>query len=562
MPARPRSILLWITGLVAAVCVAYAPAFGAGFIWDDDAHVTLPHLRSWSGLTRIWTEPGATQQYYPMLHSAFWVQYKLWGVSALGYHSVNVLLHLTAAVLLALVLRRLSLPYATTAAFVWALHPVQVESVAWISEQKNTLSTVLYLAAALTYLRFDRERRASNYIAASLLFIVAVLSKTVVATLPAALLVVFWWQRGRLCWRRDVLPLVPWFAIGTAAGLLTAWFERTIIGAQGAAFELGLLERLLLAGRVAWFYISKLLWPANLTFIYPRWTIDPRAFADWLPLVAVLGVLIVLWTLRRRSRAPLAAALLFGGSLFPVLGFFDIYPFQYSFVADHFQYLGSIPMLVFGVVSVMSVVSPSRISAEASTMSVNQRFGPAVLILALGLMTWRQSHDFRDSRTLFRATIARNPACWMAYNNLGKELMTGRANLPEAIVHLRRAVALRPGYAEAHNNLGLALTQSGSAHEGIPHLRTALELKPHSYQTHNNLGIALAGSGRAEEALAAFQRAADLKPDLPNIHENWAKALLLLGRKAESDERFAIAARLRQGGSPQNALETAGTGNR
>ena len=544
MPERKQSTPRVVAALVCVLWIAYAPAIRAGFIWDDDAHVTSPALQSWHGLGRIWAEVGATQQYYPVLHSAFWLEHRLFVRTPMGYHLVNIALHATAAVLLALLLRRLALRGAILAAWVFALHPVHVESVAWISEQKNTLSTIFYLGAALSYFRFDAHRNSCAYVFAYVLFLLGLLTKSVTATLPAALLVVFWWQRGQLSWRRDIWPLAPWLVVGAGAGLFTVWIERSIIGAEGADFGLTLLERCLLAGRVVWFYAGKLLWPVNLTFIYPRWEIDPGSWMDWLPLVALLGILGGLWHLRTRSRAPLASTLLFAGSLFPVLGFFNVYPFQYSFVADHFQYLASIPLIAAlanaATVTAVRVTGMWRHSAPA--------FG-YLLVVGLGVLTWSQAHDYHDNRTLFRATIARNPSCWMAYNNLGKELMTAKEDLPKAIVHLERAIALRPGYPEAHNNLGLALTQSRRPREAIPHLETSLRLKPNSFQTHNNHGIALAGSGRPEAAVRAFERAAALNPALPNIHENWAKALVLLGREAEAEERFAVAAKLR--GAPR-----------
>ena len=220
-------ILGWLVALIAAVIVAYSPALEGGFLWDDDAHVTGPELRSLAGLWRIWTDPGATQQYYPLLHSAFWLEHRLWGNAVLGYHLVNVVLHATCAWLLLRVLRRLQVAGGLLAAAIFALHPVHVESVAWISEQKNTLSLLFYLSALLVYVRFDETRRRRDYVLASGLFLLGLLTKTVVATLSGALLVILWWRRGRLEPRRDVMPLLLWFAIGGGAGLYTAWFERS-----------------------------------------------------------------------------------------------------------------------------------------------------------------------------------------------------------------------------------------------------------------------------------------------------------------------------------------------
>ena len=330
--------------IVLLVVVAYWPALSAGFIWDDNGHVTRADLQSLDGLRRIWFEPGATQQYYPVLHSAFWLEHRLWGGAAAGYHAINLLWHAIAAFLFGLVLRRLAVPGAWFGALLFALHPVGVESAAWVSEQKNTLSALLYLAAALAYLAFDDRRQWNRYALATVLFLLALLTKTVTATLPAALLVIAWWRRGRLGWKRDFAPLAPWLVLGIAGGLGTAWYEHSVIGAQGDDFALAPLERLLLAGRAAWFYLGKLAWPHPLIFIYPRWEIDASAWTQYLfPLGAALVLAALLATsIRTGRRGPLAVALLFAGTLFPVLGFVNVYPFIYSFVADHFQYHASL----------------------------------------------------------------------------------------------------------------------------------------------------------------------------------------------------------------------------
>ena len=346
---RKSAGLKWLAEwalLVAVVALAYAPALSGGMLWDDAGHITRPDLRSWHGMWRIWSELGATQQYYPVLHSAFWLEHRFWGDWLLGYHLTNAFLHATAAFLLVLVVRRLGLPGALFAGLIFALHPVYVETVAWISEQKNTLSSVFYLASALAYLEFDERRRRFDYCMAFALFVLAVLSKTVAATLPAALLVVFWWRRGHLSWVRDIRPLAPWFVFAVVAGLYTAWFERAVIGARGEEFGLTLLQRCVLAGRVIWFYLGKLVWPDNLMFIYPRWTIDSRDWRQYLFLFGGVALAAGLWAFRRRTRGPLAGFLFFTGTLLPVLGFFDVYPFRFSYVADHFQYLASTGIIV------------------------------------------------------------------------------------------------------------------------------------------------------------------------------------------------------------------------
>ena len=535
LPPRARAALI-----VLATFLTYWPALGGGFIWDDQpGHVTRSELRSCEGLVRIWTEPGATQQYYPLLHSAFWFEHQLWGDAPFGYHLVNVLLHAAAACLFAALLLRLAVPGATLAALLFALHPVGVESVAWVSEQKNTLSLVCYLCAALAYLRFDspwerdRPRSSRAYALATVVFIAALLSKTVTATLPAALLVLAWWQRGTLSLRRDVVPLLPWFVCSAFAAVATASFEYTLIGAQGADFALTATQRLLLASRAVWFYFGKLLLPLDLSFIYARVVPDPTEVLSWLILAATVALLATLVGYAHRSgrRGPLAVALLFGGALFPALGFIDVFPFLYSFVADHFQYLPSLAIFAFAAAAL------TRLSPRV------QRVTSVGLISALAALSFHQAGHYRDVFTLYTHTLEKNPTAWMAHNNLGVALVqTGRAD--EAIAHFEKTLALRPNYAEAENNLGDALNQLGRSTEAIPHLETALRLQPLYAEAANNLGIAFMATQRADEGLARFAEAIRLKPTYALAHRNLGLATARSGRTAESIPHFARAVAL------------------
>ncbi|MGA2261409.1 MAG: tetratricopeptide repeat protein, partial [Acidobacteriota bacterium] len=483
-PAQPRPVWLVLPALILAALLAYQPAWHGGVLWDDNAHITRTALQSAHGLWRIWFDLGATQQYYPVVHSAFWFLHSLWGDNTLGYHIVNILLHALSAFLFALILRYLSVPGAWLAAVIFALHPVQVESVAWITELKNTLSGSLYLAAALVYLQFDSNRRRSLYALALTLFTFALFSKTVTATLPAALLVLFWWLRGHISLRRDVLPLTPFFALGTTGGLLTAWVEHNLIGAQGAEFSFSFLERILIAGRVVWFYLAKLFWPANLIFIYPRWHISQASISQYLFPLAAAALLAALWLLRNRSRAPLAALLLFGGALFPVLGFFNIFPFRFSFVADHFQYLASLPVIA---------LAAAALSRLAEHWNLPTKPAAAVLALALGgplaFLTWNQSRQYADAETLYRTTIDLNPSCWMAHSNLG--MLKVNSTLDEGVAHFKEALRLKPDLAETHSNLGYALQRMGKLKEAVTEYREAVRLKPDLAEAHNNLGNVL-----------------------------------------------------------------------
>lgn len=520
--------------LLAATLAAYHPAWHGGLLWDDDAHVTRAELRSVSGLWRIWFDVGSTQQYYPVVHSAFWALYRLFGDATFGYHIVTISLHALSALLVAVILRRLAVPGAVLAAVVFALHPVHVESVAWITELKNTLSGVCYLGAALAYLRFDERRERRWYGVATFLFVMALLSKSVTATLPAALLVVFWWQRGRLRWHQDVLPLAPWLALGAAAGTLTAWVERTFVGAQGAGFELTLVERFLIAGRAIWFYLGKLVRPADLTFIYPKWHIDHSDATQYLYPLGIIVLLAALWLVRARSRAPLAALLFFCGTLFPALGFFNVYPFRYSFVADHFQYLASI-----GIITLLS--------AGAATVIIRWRTRPrwaaGLLLVAtgtsLGVMTWRQSRHYRDAETLYLETLRRNPAATMAAINVALLYLDGPPEKwGQAASHLETAVRLDPANSEALVNLGAALQKTGRLEEAARRYEEALRLKADDVDAYTNLGSVRERLGRLEEATGAYREAVRLAPGSSETHANLGRVLLTIDRRVEAEAAF------------------------
>ncbi|HEV7502399.1 MAG TPA: tetratricopeptide repeat protein, partial [Vicinamibacteria bacterium] len=397
----------------------------------------------------------------------------------------------------------------------FALHPVHVESVAWISEQKNTLSLAFYLAAGLAGLRFDEGRRRKDYVQASVLFVCGLLTKTVVATLPAALLVVFWWKRGRLDGRRDVAPMVPWFVIGAGAGLVTAWIERAQLGAEGADFALSPVQRVLLAGRVVWFYLAKLLWPADLTFIYPRWSLDASLWRSFVWPAAALAALGLSWAVRRRSRAPLAAALFFAGSLFPVLGFVNVYPFVFSFVADHFVYLPSLG--VFAALAAGAALLVSRLDAGG------QRRAPAaagVLLLVLAALTYRQSQVYRDAATLYAATLERNPDCYLCLNNLGTLAARRPGGMEEAARYYQDAVRIKPDSPEAQNNLASALAETGRLQESVPHFERAVGSAPNYVIARVNFGGVLYRLGRVPEAKAQFEAALRVMPDYAPARQN------------------------------------------
>jgi protein O-mannosyl-transferase len=578
--------------LFVATLIVYLPALNGTFVWDDSAYVTEPSMRSLHGLWRIWFDLRATafKQYYPLLHSAFWAEHRFWGDAVFGYHLLNVILHAAAALMVFLIARKLTLPGAWLAGFLFALHPVAVESVAQIAEEKNTLSAVLYLGSALAYLHFDQTRRRRQYLFALALFLLALTAKTVTATLPAALLAIFWWRRGRLSWKGDWLPLLPWLALGASAGLFTAWVERNIVGAQGPDYALSLLQRFLLAGRVIWFYAGKIVWPADLVFTYPRWNIDPSDWRQYLFPLGALALAAALWLAARGTgllafprlfqnpvRGPLAAFLFFVGTLFPVLGFFNVEPFVYSYVADHFQYLASLGIIV---------PAAAGLTLAAERQQKFRRFAPilaGLLLATLGALTWRQSGYYRNAAALHRQTLEHNPAAWIAHNNLGIELAKipgrlpdaiaeyqealryrpnlelahynlGRAyaqipgRLPDAVVEYQEALRIRPNYEEARYDLGNALSRIPGQQSGaIAQYRAALQIKSDDAEAHYNLANVLAGiPGRLPDAIAEYQAALRYKPDDAQAHNNLANALSKIpGRLPDAIAEYQVALRLK-----------------
>ena len=523
-PARWWQSPWFLAGLlILAVAIAYQQVWHAGYIWDDDSYVTKnATLRDLHGLWRIWFELAATPQYYPLVHTSFWIEHHLWGLDPLGYHVVNLVLHALGAILLWRVLIRLRIPAAWVAAAIFALHPVEVESVAWITERKNVLSAVFYFAAALIYLRFEESeergsRRWQLYVASLFLFVLALLSKTVACSLPAALMLVRWWKTGRLKWR-DVLRLGPFFVVGLGLGLLTAWLEKHQVRAEGEEWALNFGQRCLIAGRALWFYAGKLFFPAKLTFIYPRWDVSAALGWAWLFPAGFVAVVAALWQMRARiGRGPLVAVLFFAGTLFPALGFLNVYPFRYSFVADHFQYLASVGLIALG----------------AAGLSRLPRLIPPILLAVLAVLTWKQVGIYHDLETLWSDTVEKNPQSWMAHNNLGLVLQQ-KGQQDQAIAHFQRALELDPNKFEIQNNLGYSLSMSSRLPDAIPFLEKALQINPNYAATHYNLGNALLRSGRVAEAIVQLQQAVEIDPNYVPALSNLGSAFLQTGQVDES----------------------------
>ncbi|MEE9542699.1 MAG: tetratricopeptide repeat protein [Thermodesulfobacteriota bacterium] len=526
--------------IIACALIFYIPAIKGGFIWDDHAHVLFDaDLQSISGLWKIWFTK-ATQQYYPLVYSSFWIEWQLFGNNPLGYHIVNVLLHSANAIVLALILKRLGLRGAWAAAIIFALHPVNVESVAWISERKNVLSGLFFLASILVFLKSeDEESNIKFYILSFVLFILALFSKTVVSTLPVILIIIRW-MRARPFDRSFIIRLVPFFLAGLAMGLVTVWWEATQVGASGVEWSLTITERLMLPARIVWFYLVKLFIPVNLTFIYPRWTPDPSELWQWIFIFKLAVAFVLLWALRLRiTRAPVAALACFVVTLFPALGLIDVFPFRYSFVADHFQYLASIFIiaLIVGVVDAVIINFARAVRPTAIFVTI-------VVALILGILTWRQGYVYKDPETLWRDVLKKNPTAWIAHNNLG-QILYERGEIFKATEHYRSAVTLWPNAGEARHNLASSLFKRGKIIEAETHFRAALKLTPNASHTLSELAVLLSATGRLAPAQKNAFRAAEINPQNADIQNNLGIVLLRSNMADKAFESFTKAVTIR-----------------
>ncbi len=563
--------------IVLAVLAAYWPAMSGGFLWDDDIWITEDPtgstarlIRADDGLYSIWFTTQATD-YWPLTNTAFWLQWRLWGMDPTGYRVTNILLHAVGSVLVWRVLRLLQVPGAWLGAVLFAIHPVTVASVAWISELKNCLSFPLYAAALLAWLRFEHSGRRLWYAISLFTFLLALAAKTSTVALPIVLLGLAWWRRGKIAWQ-DVLRSIPFFVFSLAMALATVWFQiGRNIGEEVVRPE-GLLSRLAASGWVVWFYVYKAFLPLRLAMIYPRWDVDPTNAIAWLPLAALIALLTIFWRYRKSWGRPMIVALgYFVVTLGPVLGIIGMSFHQHSLVSDHFQYL-ALPAVTTLLAAAM--VTLARFSRWRRIV-----MGAAMTLLFVCFVLTRQRAEvFQTQENLWRDTLAQNPVAFSAHNNLGSALadlrrfeeavphyqaalrikpdfaaahynwgsalQTGLGRFAEAAKHFEEAVRIKPDFAEAQFNWGNSLQAQRRFTEAIPHYEIAVRLKPDFAEAYYNWGNALQGLGRFEDAVEHYQEAVRLNPDDAEAHYNWANALQLLGRFEEAVERYQEAVRI------------------
>jgi tetratricopeptide (TPR) repeat protein len=530
----------WLLALALMLITfaAYTPAMRGGFVWDDSLITDNPMIKARDGLYRFWFTTEA-RDYYPLTSTLWWLEWRLWAGQAVGYHVVNVFLHAANAVLLWAILRRLKVPGAWLAGLVFAIHPVNVATAAWISEQKNTLSLLFYAVAILWYLKFDEEGRSHWYGLSLAAFLLALLSKTAVVMLPVVLLGCIWWRRGSIR-GKDVMRTLPFFALSLILGLVTVWFQyHRAMGGITTRTD-SFLSRLAAAGCVPWFYLYKAFWPFQLMAVYPKWNIDASLWVSYVPGVTMLGCLILFWRKRKSwGRALLFAMGYFIVTLFPVLGFFDQGFYEASLVADPWQY--------FAIIGAVATVVAAGAVMRRRTGKWGGYVGflmAAAVLMVLGVATWGRSCVYASSQTLWQDTLAKNPNAWVAHNNLGNDLFKA-GETDQAIEHYEWALRIKPDYADAHNNLGNALLKTGKRQDAIGHYEQAVRLEPALAEAHYNLGNALDQEGKIRNAISQYNLAVQINRGYAEAHNNLGLALVKVGKVEDAMDHFELALRIK-----------------
>ena len=538
--------------ILAAVVWIYFPAIHGGWLWDDDRLVTGNfQLRSLGGLRKIWFEPGSQADYYPLEQTVLWLEWHLWRLDTLGYHLQNMALHACSALLVWRLLEKMGLRLAWLGGFLFAIHPVQVESVAWIAELKNTLSLPLFLLAMGAWIDYDRAGKRSDYFLALGLFLTALLCKITVVMFPLVILLHAWWRRGRIGWS-DLKVSAPFFLLSLAVGLITIlsglWDRLFNHLGTGYAPAGGGLARLVLAGLEIAFYFSKSILPVKLLPIYPKWTVDVFSPLSYLPWVILFGVLAWLWTRRQGWGRPALLGLgFFLLNLAPCPGFIPAPNMGYAWVMDHFLYLpiiGLIGLFVAGAEQVEKQLSPALRSAGAGLIAV-----------IAALLAWQSHHYaalYLSEEELWTYASRHNPGSDVAHNNLGHAFLMGD-RLPEARNQFEAALQINPGYAYAHNGLGNALFLSGRTAEAIDHYRQALRIDPRYPEAHNGLANALLKSGHLPEARAECEKALQFNPNDADAHCNLGLILAQEGKISEAVAQFEGGAATPSRRSPHRA---------
>ncbi len=565
----PAKFTLWqqtalIAAIIVAVAMVYLPVLRGDFVWDDFLLITgNPLLQNFSGLQEIWSG-GRTADYFPLTNTIFWIEHHLFGANATGYHAVNILLQIANALLVWRLLTRLNIPGAWLAGLIFGIHPVHVASVAWISELKNLLAMFFALLSVLCFLELDDQRlrnSATAYAASLVFFALALLSKTQVVFLPFVLLLCAWWRNKKSAeaktnhdLRRDVIRSWPFFALAIVLGLVTMWFQNRGIGEEEIVIG-SLPRRFVNAAMAIWWYAGHLFAPVRLMAIYPNWRFDSPRVLEWLPLIALIGILTGLWHWRDRgTRGAFFAVACFVVALLPSLGLVQMaYVRSGTLVANHLQYFADVPLLALFCAGVAYAWNHRQRMTKIATATI-----VTLLVGAMGTYAFARVQVYRNEETLWQDNLSKNPDAWQAHIMMAQRRFK-QERYAEAAYHAGRAAELKPELADIHNELGLAYCRLERFEEGIAEYRTALQLKEAKPSTARNAGVAkiranlanalaitanrLSESAptvpaeamrRYEEAIRQYEEALELDPQQPAIHRNLGMLLAQLGRYDEA----------------------------
>jgi tetratricopeptide (TPR) repeat protein len=528
--------------IVAAGLWVFWPALQGNWVWDDSFLVTNnPTLRSFPGLWKIWFAKPESD-YWPLTWTVLWVQWHLWGSQPLPYHLLTLSLHLASAFLVWRLLGRLGLRWGWIGALLFVIHPLAVESVAWISEIKNTLSLPLFLLSLDAFMEADEDKNNRAYLRSLLLYLAAMLCKTSGVMLPVVFLLYNWWKRDHIT-RQDFKKTIPYFAIALILGLITLHFQAVHTPGVPIGSLMGVLVRLMGAGLAVEFYFLKFVFPTGLLPIYPGWTPNVQSLAQLLPLPLMAAVAGCLWIQRKGwGRHALLGLGFFLLNLLPVLGFLRMSYQNTSWVADHLVYLPMIGLI--GLVVAGLEAAWRKFPAYIRPLLIGTMAVPGAL---LALESHSYARQWFNNETLWAYTIKYNPTSWVAYDNLAYTLLQ-EGRVREAVKLFEADLRIDPNPVYAHNNLGKALLKiPGRLPDAISEFKAALRIKPDYAEAHNNLGIALSSiPGRLPDAITEYEAAVRIEPDYAEAHCNLGIALLLSPnqRSAEATAHFKAALRI------------------
>lgn len=524
------ALLILLLGIVS-----YWPSLRGGFVWDDLILVEKnPLVTGATDLKSVWFSAD-----FCLTTVTTWIEWLVFGKNPLGYRIVNLVLHITSALLLWRVLTHLKISGAWLAALLFTVHPICVTSVAWISELKNTLSLPLFLSSIWAFLEFaaaaqrgDQRMKRLMYGLSILAFVLGLMAKTSIVMLPVVLLLIAWWQRGAIT-KVDCYRVIPHFAFALIFGLMSVWFQTHQAIRTVTVQHEDFLGRSFGAAGAIWFYLGKTLLPLDLCMIYPRWETSTVTWKTTLPLMLLGLSATLLWCFRKRGTRPLLfATAVFAVTLFPALGFFDMYFLVFSRVSDHFAYLPIIAILALVAAGISSIKIPMLKQILAGSVAITLTF-----------LAWQRAGVFVSDAALWQDTVTKNPNAWNAHNNLACNLAE-RGDLDGAMKHFARSLELNPRNVSARRNFGRGLAMQGQFTEAESHFRMALAEKPDDWDTLTTYADVLASQNRLDDAVTQLRAAIQIKPDTAT-RLRLAAFLSALGqfREAINELQLAVQAR-------------------